>query len=173
MADNGGTINPNININRNTNGNDGKHSSTYQFVFASLTKAVGGGVDDGRSFSSKGRGGTGSNARDSSRNVNGTVLNARPDSTTFGRDNKVREKTTNSPSPAGSCSRKPDRTLDFSKTPDNSETNQEFSFKLAPDEGRTELECVSKMWQETTVLDVVGAPMMETPALIRSRKGLW
>lgn len=41
------------------------------------------------------------------------------------------------------------------------------------EEGKTDPDCVSKMWLEGTTLEAVIPPLVETSALIRSSKGLW
>ncbi|RZC77306.1 hypothetical protein C5167_001606, partial [Papaver somniferum] len=157
------------------NQENGRKQPTDSNVFKSLSRAIGGAVE-GRGFSSEASTGrTSGNAESSDRDNNRTNLKGGYQTATNGRhcsdEKSVESCITNS----STYTRADGLEFIFGQNPSNSDSIKNLTFKLdthGPEEflnhGKEELECVSRMWQESTTLEVELAPMVETPALVKS-----
>ncbi|KAI3948253.1 hypothetical protein MKX01_014852 [Papaver californicum] len=154
---------------------------SLQFIFSSLLNVVGGGMDGGGSTGSKRSKGTTSHAKQlggtnngsSSYNGSNVSIDGGSKPTTKAVDKQNLPQIVHAPElvDVNGVLARIQRTLRPIKISPSNWTHLdpvEFLNKR-----RAELECVSKMWREVTIIEVVIPPMVETPALIRSPRGLW
>ncbi|KAI3975661.1 hypothetical protein MKX01_023087 [Papaver californicum] len=165
---------------KRTDSLNGRSPASAQHIFSDLSAVLSGRIDAGRSPSEKCATGVRNNGKQSVLSDSGTDCTVRAVHTTDGGNHCATPGTSSIPSAIGPSTNKCEYPLSTAASANTIETSQIPPVKpvkflqLHPHLGEfPSLECATKTWREETILEVILAPLVETPALIRSPKGIW